>query len=119
MMPGAPPPGLMTPVSAAQASPNLGAASAAAGKVKQALMILEQSLPELQMNPDLHKAVLTAVNALSKHAPDMAHGAGPGLQQSMMRDMAQRQQTMAPMIAQMQGAGGPPGGGAPAGAEAG
>lgn len=113
MLPGAPPPGLQTPVSAAQASPNLGAASAAAAKVSQALTILEQSLPELQMNPELHKAVLQAVTSLSKHAPSMSQGAGPGLQQSMMRDMAQRQQQMSPLIAQMQGGGGPQPGGAP------
>lgn len=112
MLPGQPPPGMMTPVPAAQASPNLGAAANAANKVKQALIVLEESLPGIPLDSPLHQAVRTAINGLSKSLPQMSEGAGPGLQQSMLRDMAMRQQTMAPMIAGMQGGGAP--GGQPA-----
>lgn len=101
------PGGPITPTSAAQASPNMGAQANAAGSVKQAVMLLEKVLPEIEIGSELHQAVRSAINGLSKHVPKMAEA--QGLQQSMLRDLALRQQQQAPMIAAMQGAGARPG----------
>ena len=98
------PGGPITPQSAAQASPNLGAQANAAGAVKQAVMLLEKVLPEIEIGSELHQAVRSAINGLSKHVPKMAET--QGLQQSMLRDLALRQQQQAPMIAAMQNRGG-------------
>lgn len=104
----------MQPTSAAQASPNLGAQANAAQSVKQAVMLLEKVLPEIEIGSELHQAVRTAINGLSKHVPKMAEAAG--IQQSMLRDLALRQQQMGPMIAAMQARGGAPAAPAPTGA---
>lgn len=108
------PAGPIAPTPAAQASPNLGAQANAAQAVKQAVMILEKVLPEIEIGSELHQAVRSAINGLSKHVPKMAEAAG--LQQSMIRDLQLRQQQMAPMIAAMQNRGAAPAAPAPAGA---
>jgi hypothetical protein len=99
-------PGPIQPSSAARASPNLGAQANAAGTVKQVVMLLQKVLPEIEIGSDLHGAVRSAINGLSKHVPQMAEQ--QGLQQSMLRDLALRQQQMSPMIAAMQTRGAPP-----------
>ena len=103
----------MTPVSAAQASPNHGAMANAAQAVKQAVLMLEQVLPQIEIGSELHQAVRSAINGLSKHVPKMAEQ--QGLQQSTIRDLALRARQMAPMIASMQQRGGAPGGAQPPG----
>lgn len=121
-MPQVPPSGMLTPNPAAASTANLGEASAAAAKVKQALDILEMALPGLPVESPLHKGVRTAINSLAKDLPKSS-ATGQGLQDSLMRDMALRKQQMSPMLAammQQQGGGAqqPPGmsPGQPAGA---
>ena len=97
---------MMTPSPAAAPSANLGAQALAAGKVKQALIMLEMALPQLQLESPLHSAVRTSINALAKHLP--AGGQDQGIQQSMLRDLALRQQQQSPMLAAMQQRGGSP-----------
>lgn len=111
MMPGQSP-GMMTPTPAAAPTANLGAQAHAAGKVKQALLVLESALPELELSSPLHAAVRTSINALAKHLP-ASGGQDQALQASMLRDLALRQQQMSPMLAAMQARGAP--GGAPPG----
>ncbi len=106
----------MLPSAAAAPSANLGAQAHAAGQVKNALLMLETALPNVPLDSELHKALMTAINALAKALPA---GQQPGNQESMLRDMALRQQQMSPMVAAMRGpqpGGAPPGqpGGAPA-----
>lgn len=99
--------GPMTPTSAAQSSPNLGAQANAAQVIKQCVLMLETVLPQIEIGSELHQAVRTAVNSLSKHVPKMAEAAG--LQQSAVRDLMLRAQQMGPMIAAMQTRAGGPG----------
>jgi hypothetical protein len=94
------PSGPIQPNSAARASPNAGAHANAAGTVKQAVMLLQQVLPQIEIGSDLHGAVRSAINGLSKHVLQMAEQ--QGLQQSMIRDLALRSQQMGPMVAAMQ-----------------
>lgn len=112
---------MMTPSPAAAPSANLGANANAAGQVKQALIMLETALPKIGLDSPLHKAVTSAITNLAKHLP--AGGQDQGIQQSMLRDLALRQQQQSPLIAAMQARGGAPGapgapapGGAPPGA---
>ena len=107
---------MMTPSPAAAPSANLGAQALAAGKVKQALIMLEMALPQLELSSPLHGAVRTSINALAKHLP-ASGGQDQGIQQSMIRDLALKQQQTNPMVAAMQARGAPgspPAGGAPA-----
>ena len=106
-------PGMMTPTPAASPSANLGAQASAAGKVKQALILLETALPMLELSSPLHGAVRQSINGLAKHLPAASGQQDRGLQESMLRDLALRQQQQSPLIAAMQqrGAGAP--GGAP------
>ena len=116
-MPVPQPAGMMTPTPAATPSANLGAQAHAAGQVKNALIMLEKALPELALDSPLHAAVRTSFNALAKHLP-AAGGQDAGLQQSMLRDLALRQQQTSPLVAAMQAkaGGAPPTGGQPSGA---
>lgn len=106
-------PGMMTPTPAAAPSANLGAQAHAAGQVKQALVMLEMALPHIALDSPLHKVLTSFISGAAKHLP--AGGADQGIQQSMLRDLALRQQQNSPMIAAMQARGGAPGApGAPA-----
>jgi hypothetical protein len=80
------------------------------------LIMLEKALPELALDSPLHAAVRTSINALAKHLP-AAGGQDAGLQQSMLRDLALRQQQTSPLVAAMQARGGAPGGAPPPGAQ--
>ncbi len=93
-MPAAP--GMLTPTPAAAATPNLGSNAAAAEKVKQALLILEGALPEIDLATPLHKAVRNSIDALAKHLP--AGAQHQGLQTSAIRDLALRAKQQAPML---------------------
>lgn len=105
---------MMTPTPAASPTANLGAQSHAAGQVKQALIMLETALPQLALESPLHGAVRKSINDLAKHLP-AASASSPGLQNSMVRDLALRQQQQSPLIAAMMARGAAPGGAAPGG----
>lgn len=119
-MPGAMPamsPGMMTPNAAATPSANLGAQAAAAAKIKQALLVLEQELPHLELGSPLHAAVRTSINALAKHIP-VTGGEDQAQQASVLRDLALKRQQQSPLLAALMarqgaGAGTSPGAGAP------
>ena len=105
---GKPPMGA-APISVPTGSP--GAAAGALSKVREALNILQQSLPELPMGSDAHKAVLNAISSISKYVPPSA--AVPGVQQTALRDLqsnagknAMLQQVMSSLGAGQAGAGG-------------
>ena len=118
----APPQGSSGP--AASPSGNPGMEADALAKVRGAAQILEQALPNLPFGSDSHKAVLSAIQGLSKVAPasQMPHGVQTSMIQGMAKDVqqnamlqqlrqqmaARQQQGMAP-----QGGGPPMGGGAP------
>lgn len=101
-------PGMMTPSPAAAPTGNPGAQAHAAQQVKQALIMLETALPNIGLDSPMHSAVRTSINTLAKHLPATA-GADQGIQQSMLRDLALRQQQQSPMLAALQSRGAPPG----------
>jgi hypothetical protein len=109
--PGAPgaSPGIMTPTPAAAPSANLGAQAKAAGQMKQALTIVEMALPHLPLDSPLHKVATSFITGVAKHLGS-AGGQDQGIQASMLRDLALRQQQQAPALRP----GMPPQGGAPA-----
>jgi hypothetical protein len=74
----------------------MGSQAAAAQKVKQALLMLETALPELELSTPLHGAVRTSINALAKHLPQGEQN--QGLQASAIRDLALKQKQQAPML---------------------
>lgn len=94
----------------------------ALAKVRGAAQILEQALPNLGFGSEQHKAVLSAIQGLSKIAPasGMPHGVQTSMIQGMAKDVQQNamlQQLKQQMMAKQQ-AGGAPGqapGGAPMG----
>lgn len=105
-------PGMMTPSPAATPTANPGAKAHAAQQVKQALIMLETALPNIDLGSPLHAAVRTSINGLAKHI-GASGGQDQGLQSSMLRDLALRQQQQSPLLAATMAArGGAPGGGA-------
>lgn len=88
-IPGAPPPmGPQGPV--AQPSPNAGKQAAALGKVRQAVTMLQQVVPDVDPASPMGKAVIKAIGDLSKIAP--ANEANPqagvqGLREQLMQAM--------------------------------
>lgn len=103
-------------------SGNPGMEADALTKVRGAAQILEQALPHLPFGGDAHKAVLSAIQGLSKVAPaaqmpqgvqqTMLQGMGQSMQQNAMLQMLRQQ-----MAAKQQSGGGmAPQGGAPSGA---
>ena len=95
---------MMLTTAAAAPTANLGAQAHAAGQIKNALLMLETALPNVPLDSPLHKACMTSINALAKSLPQ---GQTPGNQESLLRDMALRQQQMSPMVAAMQARGAP------------
>lgn len=120
-MPGAAPamsPGVMTPTAAASPTANLGAQAVAAAKIKQALLMLETELPNLDIGSPLHAAVRTSINSLSKHI-GATGGEDQAQQASVLRDLALKRQQQSPLLAAMlarQGGGAGTSPGAPAAA---
>ena len=111
-------PGVLTPTPAAAPSANLGAQAAAMQKIKALVQELQTLLPNIPLDSPLHKEVMKFVSGAAKNIPATG-GQDQGLNASMLRDMALRQQQQSPLLAAMQkagGAGGAPG--APQGASA-
>ena len=112
--PMGPPQGHSGPASPPRANPGLEAD--ALTKVRGAVSILQEALPHLSIGGEPHKAVLSAIQGLSKVSP--ASASPPGVQQTMLQGMMQKAQQQ-PMLQQlMKFQGGPPqpgagGGGAP------
>jgi len=92
-----PPQGFSGPASAPSGNPGLEADALA--KVRGAASILEQALPNLPFGSDSHKAVLSAIQGLSKVAP--ASQMPPGVQNSMLQGLQKDVQQNA-MLQQLQ-----------------
>lgn len=89
-------------------------------KVREAVKLLELSLPALPTGSEPHKAVVDSLGKLSKAFP--ASEEVPGIQSTQLQALQQKAQQSAMMQALLRqsqagaaGAGGPPGGGAPPG----
>lgn len=107
----APAPAGVGPVSTPQGNP--GNTQAALTKVRNALQMLEQALPDVPMGMPMHNDILSAVKNLSKHLAEGAENKGLDIQ-SLIQATKQTQQG-APMAAmqrmfaqQGSGAGTPP-----------
>lgn len=88
-------------------------------KVREAIGILQQALPDLPAGTDPHKAVLNAISSISKYVSPAA--SDPGIQQTALRDLQQNasrnamlQQVMSSLGGANAGGGGAPPGAAPA-----
>lgn len=89
------PPGMTQPPAgspgpAAMASPNPGSSAQAAAKVREAVQILTSALAELPVGSDEQVEVGKCVTSLSKKFPQAE--SNPGIQNSMLRDLAQKAQ---------------------------
>lgn len=100
---------------AAVASGNPGANAGAVAKIREAIKIISQALPELPVGSSMQMAVSKAVTTLSKEFPESE--AAPGVQQTALRDLAGQAQKQAVLRALMrqqqaggQGGEAPPGG---------
>lgn len=93
---------------ASQPSGNPGAAANGMAGVRTAVQILQSELPKFPIGSDLHKAVMTAITSLSRHAPEAE--ASPGVQQTALAGAQQQSQQQAPMQALMSSMGGGGGG---------
>jgi hypothetical protein len=88
---------------AAVASGNPGANAGAVAKIREAVKIISQALPELPVGSSMQMAVSKAVTALSKEFPESE--AAPGMQQTALRDLAaqaQKQQVLRALMRQQQ-----------------
>ena len=56
----------------AVASGNPGQVASALAGVRTAIALLEKELPKIPLDNPLHKAILTAVSSISRHAPASA-----------------------------------------------
>ena len=74
-----------SPISVPSGSP--GANAGAMAKVREAVKILQQALPELPPGSDPHKAVLNAISSISKYVGPTNEV--PGIQQTALRDLQQ------------------------------
>ncbi len=107
---GMPPMG-SAPMSGPTASPGLQAD--ANTKILEAVRMLEMALPNVPTGTEVYKAVLNAIQALSKQVP--ASEAVPGVQQSALRDLQQQAGQDAALQAVMRQTGGDGAGAPPAG----
>ncbi len=96
----------------ARPSGNPGEAANSTAMVQEAVDMLEKALPGLPAGHPIHKAVVSAISALSKHAPPQAASPGVGLQG--LKQMLMEKMKASPMAAMMGGGAG--GAGAPGGA---
>lgn len=78
--------------SAAQPSPNAGKEAAALGKVRQAVTMLQQCVPDVDPASPLGKAVIKAIGDLSKIAPAGESQPGAGMSQLRQQLMQAMQQ---------------------------
>jgi len=83
----------------------------ALSQVREAIKILEKALPNLPTGSDPYKAVLSAIQSVSRHVTPSAEV--PGVQQTTLRDMQQNAQQSGMLQSVMRslggGGGGPPG----------
>lgn len=75
---------------AAMASSNPGAMAQASAKVREAVQILSAALAEMPMGSEEQIEVSKCVTSLSKKFPQAE--SNPGIQNSMLRDLAQKAQ---------------------------
>lgn len=101
----------------ARPSGNAGAAANGASMVNTAVDMLEKALAEIPVGHPLHKAVLTSISNLSKHAPPQA--ASPGVDLQGLQQLLASRMQQSPLASLMAGArpgaapGGAPGGAPP------
>ena len=99
-------------------SGNPGQTANGLAQLREAVKLLEQVLPNLQMGSDPWKAVSSAISQLGRHASPSDEV--PGVQQSALRGLQQNASSNAMMQAVLRsqggGAGGAPSNGPPAGA---
>ena len=108
---GNPPMG-SSPISVPTGSP--GSAAGAMAKLREAINILNAAISELPVGSEPHKAVMSAVQGLSKAVPPSADV--PGVQQTALRDLqanAGKSAMMQKLMASLGAGGAQPGGGAP------
>ncbi len=83
--------------------------------MREAINILQGALPQLPIGSEPHKAVMSAIQGISKYIPPSA--AVPGVQQTALRDLQQNagKNAMLQQVMSSLGAGGAqqPGGGQP------
>jgi len=88
-----------------------GSNANALSQVREAIKILEKALPNLPTGSDPYKAVLSAIQSVSRHVTPSAEV--PGVQQTTLRDMQQNAQQSGMLQSVMRslggGGGGPPG----------
>jgi hypothetical protein len=80
-------------------------------KVREAVKILIEALPEMPIGSEPFKSVQSAIQGLSKHVPASAEV--PGMQQTALRDLQQGAGKNAALEAVMRSLGGAGQGGAP------
>jgi hypothetical protein len=98
---------------ASKATGNPGETAAALAQVREAVNLLQVSLPKLPIGSEPHKAVMDSIQKLSKVVPsgDMQ----PGVQNSALQALQSQRQQQAPLQQAMQSMGQPQGlGGSPA-----
>lgn len=114
-IPGAAPP-IMPPGgtgAAAVPSPMAGSAASGQSKVKLALNMLQEALPNLPMGSELHTAVIESITKITKHFDENLAG-GPDAAIQQLLQLARSQQTnpqhaaMASMLPMSGGVGGAP-----------
>ena len=110
--PGTPPTGASP---ATMPVANRGMQAAGGAEVGMIVRQIQEAALKLGAGSEIGRDLVKALNILAKHVPPGA--ASPGVENQAMRNTMQKQQQMAPMIAQLR-AGGAGGGGAPAAAAA-
>lgn len=95
----------------ARPSGNPGEAANGAAMVQEAVNMLEKALSNIPAQHPLHKAVLTAISNLSKHAPPQA--ASPGINLQALKQLLAQKMQQSPLAGLQAGAGGAAPGGAP------
>ena len=92
---------------AAKATGNPGETAAALAQVREAVNLLQVSLPSLPVGSDPHKAVLEAISKLSKVVPtgDMQ----PGVQNTALQGLQTQRQQSAPLMSMLAAMGKPQG----------
>lgn len=98
-----------SPVGVPTGSP--GKSANALAKVREALKLLTDTLPELEPSSPPYKAVYDAIGKISKHVPPSAEV--PGVQHTALRNLAQNAQQSSMMQSLMRSMGSQPGGAPP------
>ena len=101
-----------SPISVPTGSPGTNAGAMA--KVREAVNILQQALPDFPAGSEPHSKILSAIQSISKVVPPSAEV--PGVQQTALRDLQQNagQNAMLKQVMSSLGGGNAGGGGAAA-----